>query len=121
MSQLPSVVWVVAAGLVLFLLGLCAAVTYAVLRPAARRRVAGWPTRRIAGLAGAALLPWLVMGLVPLEIDAKIHGVWALLGWLLLALLSFALLVLLPLGALLSGAVWWAARRRRDRAVTPAA
>jgi len=38
-----------------------------------------------------------------------------LLGWVLLALLAFALLVLLPLATLLSIAVWTTARTRRHQ------
>jgi hypothetical protein len=37
----------------------------------------------------------------------------ALVGWLLLALLAFAVLVLLPLAALLGGLVWVADRWHR--------
>ena len=120
MPPLPLVVWLAAVGLALLLLGLCAFTAYAVLRAAGRRRLSHWPLQRVLGLAGAALLPWLVVWLAPLRIEAKIHGVGPLLGWLLLALLAFALLVLLPLGALLSGVVWWVASRRRGRVVPPA-
>jgi len=120
MPTLPFAVWLAAAGLGLLLLGLCAVTAHAVLRAAGRRRIARWPPRRVLGLAGAALLPWLVVWLAPLRIEANIHGVGPLLGWLLLALLAFALLVLLPLAALLSGVVWWAARRRRGKVVPPA-
>lgn len=120
MPPLPLVAWLAAAGLGLLLLGLCAVTAYAVLRAAGRRRVAHWRPRRVLGLAGAALLPWLVVWLAPLRIEASIHGLGALLGWLLLALLAFALLVLLPLGALLSGVVWWAAWRRRGKGAPPA-
>ncbi|HET7584324.1 MAG TPA: hypothetical protein VFK13_05420 [Gemmatimonadaceae bacterium] len=113
MSQLPLVVRLAAAGAALLLLGLCAATAYAVLHAAGRRRVAGWSMRRVLVLAVAALLPWLVVWFAPLHIEVNIHGLGPLLGWLLLALVAFALLVLLPLGALLSGVVWWVAWRRR--------
>ena len=119
--QLPPAVWIAAAGVMLLLLGLCAATAYAVLRAAGRRRVARWPAGYVLGLGVAALLPWLVVWFVPLRIEVSIHGLGPLLGWLLVALLAFALLVLLPLGALLSGVAWWVARRRRRRAVPPAA
>ena len=118
--QLPLVVWLAAAGVALVLLGLCAVTAYTVLRAAGRRRVADWPLPRVLGLGGVALLPWLVVWLAPLRIEANIRGLGPLLGWLLLALLAFAVLVLLPLGALLSGAVWWAAWRRRGRGIPPA-
>jgi hypothetical protein len=118
--QLPLVVWLAAAGVVLALLGSCVVTAYVVLRAAGRRRVAQWPLQRVLGLVGVALLPWLVVWLAPLRIEVNIHGVGPLLGWLVLALLIFALLVLLPLGALLSGVVWWAAWRRRGKVVPPA-
>jgi hypothetical protein len=118
-SQLPLAVWFAAAGVALLLLGLCAATAYAVLRAAGRRRVAHWPLRRLRGLGAAALLPWFVVWFAPLRIEASIHGLGPLLGWLLVALLAFALLVLLPMGALLSGVVWWVVRRRRRRVGPP--
>jgi hypothetical protein len=101
------------------LLGLCAATVHTVLRTSARLRVARWPAPRIAGLAGAAALPWLVVWLAPIKVVVNIHGVVSLVGWLLLALLAFALLVLLPLAAVLSVVVWWRARHRRSGFIPP--
>lgn len=121
LPQLPLVVWLAAAGLALLLFGLCAGTAGAVVRAAARRRVAAWPARRVLGLAGAAALPWLVVWLAPIRVEVSIHGLGPLVGWMLVALLVFALLVLLPMAALLSGAVWCAARRRRAKVAPPAA
>lgn len=121
MSQLPPVVWLVAAAAALLLLAACAAIGYAVLRAASRRRIARWSARRLTGLGAAAALPWLVVWLAPIRITGNIHTAGALVGWLLVAALAFAALVLLPIAALLSGAVWWTARRRRGAAGPPAA
>jgi hypothetical protein len=118
MPQLPLVAWLAVAGVFLLLLGLCVATAHAVLRAAARGRVAGWPGARILALLGAAAVPWLVVWLAPIRIEAEIEGVGPLVGWLLVALLAFALLVLLPLAAFLSAVVWSAGRRRR-RMVSP--
>jgi hypothetical protein len=113
MPQLPLVVWLAVAAVALLLVGLCVATAYAVLRAPARRRVARWPASRILVLAGAAALPWLVAWFAPIRVVVNIHSVGPLIGWTALALLAFALLVLLPLAALLSGAVWWVGRRQR--------
>ena len=121
MPQLPLAVWFVVAGTILLLLGSCVATAYAVLRTSARRRVARWPAGRLLGLAGAAVLPWLIVWLAPIHLAGDIHGLGPLLGWLLLALLAFALLVLLPLATLLCVAVWGIARGRRGPPVPPAA
>jgi hypothetical protein len=53
-----------------------------------------------------------VVWLVPIRISVNIEGVVPLIGWLIVALAAFALLVLLPLVALLSAGVWLIARRR---------
>jgi hypothetical protein len=111
MSQLPPVVWVVAAAVALVLLALSTATTYAMLRPATRLRVAGWPLSRILLLVSAAAIPWLVVWLAPIRIRVSIDGVIELIGWLCLALLAFAMLVLLPLAALVSVGIWATARR----------
>ena len=97
----------------LFLLALCAATAYAVMRRSVRQRVAEWPAPWIIGLLAAAVVPWLVVWLAPIRIVVNIKGVGPLLGWLLLTLGAFALLVLLPLAALIVAAVW-ASRRRKD-------
>jgi hypothetical protein len=118
--QLPLRVWLAVTGVALLVLGLLAVTTYAVLRPAARLRVAHWRAGWIVGLAGAAVLPWLVVWLAPIRIAVNIRGIGPLLGWLLLALLAFALLVLLPLAALLCSVVWATARRRGGHRSPPA-
>ena len=113
MPQLPVRVWFAVAGTVLLLVGLCVATAYVVLRASARERVARWPARRLVGLAGATVLPWLIVRFAPIHLVLSIHGLGPLLGWLLLALVAFALLVLLPLATLLCAVVWRLARRRR--------
>ena len=110
---LPLKVWLLVAGAVLLLLGLCAGTAYAVLRLSARQRSARWPAGRLLGLVVAAVVPWLVVWLAPIHLGGEIHSVVALLGLLLAALLTFALLVLLPLVTLLCAAVWAVAHRRR--------
>lgn len=117
MPQLPLAAWIGAAAVALLLVGLCAVTAYAVLRASARRRVARWPAWQLLALAGAAVLPWLVVWLAPIEIVVNIHGLGPLIGWSLLALLAFALLVLLPLAALLCAVVWGRARGRRPSRV----
>ena len=120
MPQLPLTAWLAVVGSVLLLLGCCAATTYAILRPSTRRRVARWPAGSLLGLAAAAVLPWLIVWLAPIHLSLSIHGLGPLLGWLLLALLAFALLVLLPLATILCAVVWAMARRRRGPPVPPA-
>ena len=115
MPQLPPHVWLGAAAVGLLVLGLCAVTMYAMLRAATRRRVARWTVGWILALVGAAVVPWIVVRLAPISIALRIHGIVPLLGWLLLALVAFALLVLLPLAALLAVGVWSSARWRDGR------
>jgi hypothetical protein len=118
---LPVSVWFAVAATVLLLIGLCVATAYVVLRTSARERVARWPARRLVGLAGVTVLPWLIVRLAPIHLVLNIHGLGPLVGWLSLALVAFALLVLLPLATLSCAVVWGLARRRRgplDRAAT---
>ena len=116
--KLPLVAWLAVAALALLLLALCAATAWAVLRARARARVAAWPARRLLALVVAAVVPWLVVWLAPIRIQASIRGIGPLIGWLLVALLAFALLVLLPLAALLCGVVWCVGSIRRARGLT---
>jgi uncharacterized membrane protein len=111
--QLPLAVWFAVAGAILLLLALCAGTVYAILRASTRRRVAQWSAKRLLALAVAAAVPWLIVSLAPIHFAVAIHGVGPLLGWLLLALLAFALLVLLPLATILCAVVWGIAHRRR--------
>jgi hypothetical protein len=113
MQHLPPVVWGVVVAVALLLLGLCFATAYAVVRARARRHIAPWPGRRVAALLIASWLPWLAVRLANMNIEVNVHGVLQAVGWLLVALATFALLVLLPLAALLAVVVWWLARHER--------
>ena len=113
MKSLPPVVWVAAVGAVVLLLGLCGATAYGVLRASGRSRIVRWPRGRILILLAAAVVPWLIVRLAPIRVSANIHGTVELIGWILVALVVFALLVLLPLAAVLCSAVWWTGRRAR--------
>ena len=111
MSQLPPVVWAVIAVAVLSLLAACGATAYAVLRAPSRRSVARWPAWRVAAVFVVAWIPWLVVRLAPIEIEVKAHGVVQAAAWLLAGLAAFALLVLVPLAAVLVALVWWVSWR----------
>lgn len=115
MPHLPPAFWLSATAFALLLLLLCGATVYSLLRPTPRHRVAEWPPARIVALVIAAALPWLVIRFAPLHIKVSINGILQLVGWLLLAVLAFALLVLLPLSAIVSALVWLDARRRAPR------
>jgi hypothetical protein len=110
--QLPPVVWIVAGVVALLLFALCLATVRGMLRPATRLSVARWPVSRLVVLVVASSIPWLIVTFAPITIKVSIHGLIQLVGWLGLALLAFALLVLLPLAALLSLGIWSSARRR---------
>jgi hypothetical protein len=109
-SSLPPVVWLTAITALAVLLGLCGATAYFVLRASARERIASWPGTRVLALLAAAIIPWLIVRLAPIHVSANIHGVAPAIGWLLVALLVFALLVLLPLAAVLVTLAWWKRR-----------
>jgi hypothetical protein len=111
--QLPINIWLLVAGTVLLLLALCIGTAYVVLRASTRQRIARWSARRLQGLSVAAVLPWVVVRLAPIHIALDVHGIGKLLVVLLLALLAFALLVLLPLATLLCAVVWGMAHLRR--------
>jgi hypothetical protein len=110
---MPPIVWGLAAAAGLFLAGLCVATGYALLRLRTRVRIAQWSVARLAALVVIAAIPWLVVWLAPINISVNIHTVPALIGWLVLALVAFGVLVLLPLAALLAGGVCLTARHRR--------
>ena len=118
-TSLPPVVWIAVIGALLLLLALCGAAAYAVLRSRTRSRIARWPRARILILLVSAAVPWLVVWLAPIRVSANIHGIGPLIGWVLVALAVFALLVLLPLAAVLSSVVWWVGRRARGGAGMP--
>ena len=112
MPQLPPVVWIALAciGLVFITLG---ALTAAVILRKAKTRWVSWPGRRILMFLVAASIPWLVVWLAPLRIVANIDGTLELIAWLLAALAGFALLILIPLAALMTSVIWWRARSAR--------
>jgi len=112
MPQLPRSIWLIIIGVALLLVGLCGIASYAVLRARTRQRVAVWPATWILALVVAGVVPWLVVSLTQIRISVNIEGIIPLIGWLIVALSAFALLVLLPLVALLSAGVWLIARRR---------
>jgi hypothetical protein len=116
MPQSSLVMWVGIA-VALVLLALCGATTYATLRRPARTRIVHWPARRLLGVCVLAVLPWLVVWLRALRgvnnISVSVNGTGSLIGWLVVALIAFALLILLPLAAMLALLVWSAARIRR--------
>jgi hypothetical protein len=119
MPQLPLVVWVFAGAAAVLLLALCAVTVYAVLRPGARRGMAQLPGSRVLTLLMAAVVPWAAVRFAPIQIRVSIHGTVQLIGWLLLGVAVFAILVLLPLAAILCTFVWWNARRRRAEDAPP--
>jgi hypothetical protein len=109
---MPRSIWLIGIAVAVLLLGLCGITVYAVLHSSSRRRVAAWPVWGILGLIAVAIVPWLVVWLAPIRIQVNINGMLELLGWSLLALGAFALLVLLPIVALASAGVWAIAQRR---------
>jgi hypothetical protein len=117
MPHLPPVVWGAVVAVALLLLGLCFATAYAILRARARRRIARWPGRRVAALAIVSWLPGLVVRLASIHLEVNVHGLLQAVGWLLVVLAAFVLLVLLPLAAVLAAVVWWLGRRERILAV----
>jgi hypothetical protein len=98
------------------LVGLVGATAYGVLRRPARQRIAAALPARIAALLALAAIPWLGIWVAShshVSVNVSVNGVVSLVLWLAAALLVFALLVLLPLVALLTLVVWFVARQRR--------
>jgi hypothetical protein len=112
-GQLPPVVWLAAIAVALVVCALCVGTAVLVTRAPARRRIARWRATLLLELIAAAAVPWLIVLFAPIAIRVSIHGLAQLVGWILVALLAFALLVLLPLAAVASSLVWWTARRTR--------
>jgi len=115
--QLPPSAWAVIAALALLLLVLIGATTYGMLRRPSRARIATMPGIGVAGVVALAAVPWLVVLYADVNINVHAHDIPTLLMWTTVALLVFALLVLLPLAALLLLAVWVTARVRERRRV----
>ncbi len=112
MPQSSLVTWVGSA-VALLMLALCGATVYATLRGPARTRIVRWPATRLIGVCVLAGMPWLVVWLRVNRISVTVNGVGPFIGWLVVALLAFALLILFPLAAMLALLVWSAARVRR--------
>lgn len=112
MSQ-SSLVALMGVAVALLLLALCGATIYAILRAPAREQIVRWPATRLIGVCVLAALPLLIVWRQVHHFSVSVEGVVPLIGWLILGLLAFALLILLPLAALLSLLVWSSARIRR--------
>lgn len=112
MPQSSLVTWVGSA-IALLLAALCAATAYATLRRSARTRIAGWPATRLIGICILAAVPWLFVWLKSGHFSVSVNGVGPFIGWLIVGLLAFALLILLPLFGALALLVWSTARIRR--------
>lgn len=106
---MPVLAIAIAAGIAL--LALCIGTAWLVLRPAGRARVSRWSSVQLLAALVAACVPWLIVRVWRMRITVSIHSIGPLLGWLLLALCVFAVLVLLPLAVLLAAIVWLRARR----------
>lgn len=111
----PVLIVAIAAGIPL--LALCIGTAWLVLRPAGRARVSRWSGARLLGAIVVACVPWIGVAFWRWDINVSVHSILPLLGWTLLALCVFALLVLLPLAVLLAAVVWLNERRMRT---TPA-
>ena len=109
---MPPILWGLGAAAGLLLAGLCVATGYVTLRARTRALIAQWSLAQVATLVVTAAIPWLVAWLAPIKISVNINTLPELTGWLALALLAFAVLVLLPLAAVLAVGVWFVARRR---------
>ena len=98
MPQLSLIVWI-EVGVALLLTALCAVTIYATLRR--RAQIAQWPARLILTLFVLAMLPWLTISLAVHNVSVNVSGIGSFIGWLAIALLVFALLVLFPLATLI--------------------
>ena len=112
MPHSSMVTWAGSA-VALLLVALCAATAYATLRGPGRERIVRWPAIRLIGICILAAVPWLFAWLRLNHFSVTVNGVGPAVGWLMVGLLAFALLILLPLFAMLALLVWSAARIRR--------
>ena len=62
-----------------------------------------------------AVVPWVAVFQVPVQVEVSIHSSWLLALWVLAALGAFTVLVPLPLAALSAALVWSLARRSQAR------
>ena len=86
--------------------------------PAARARAAALPGRVVLLLILLAVVPWVAVLQLPVQVEVSIHASWLLALWVLAAIGAFTVLVPLPLAALSAALVWSLARC--SRAAPPA-
>ena len=113
MPPLPPSAWAGIAAVALLLLVLIGVTAYGVLRGRSRARIVAMPGIAVAGVVALAAVPWLVVVYRDINISVSIHDLPTLALWTAVALVVFALLVLLPLAALLLVGVWVSARAAR--------
>jgi hypothetical protein len=117
--HVPPAAWVTAAVIAIILCALCVLTVHSVLRRSSRARLAQWPMLWVLALIVIAVMPWIVVRVAPISIEVNIRGALQLAGWILAALIAFALLVLLPIAALVAALVWWTEWRRRRKPLSP--
>lgn len=105
----PVVLVGIAAGVPL--VALCMATAWLVLRPTGRAWVRRRGASQIVEMGLVALIPWVAVHYFAHHFTISIHSVWPLVGWILIGLAVFAVLVLLPLAVALSAIVWLVERR----------
>jgi hypothetical protein len=107
----PVLIFAIAAGIPLF--ALCIGTAWLVLRAAGRAHVRRWSGTQLLCAVVAACVPWIAVRFWRWDVNVSVHSILPLLGWALLAVCVFALLVLLPLAVLLAAIVWVHDRRMR--------
>lgn len=97
----------------MLLVALCCATAYVTLRRSTRARIARLSPKTVLCLCALAALPWVIIHFGMKHIAVSAHSSAELIGLFALALLAFALLVLLPLAVAISILVWMFARSGR--------
>ncbi|HEX5829679.1 MAG TPA: hypothetical protein VFY16_01785 [Gemmatimonadaceae bacterium] len=111
MTDLPAGVVVSGGAAALLLLALLGGTVVGVLRTRNRARIARLDGVRLALFVVLSALPWIYVVVVDMTITLNVVGVWELAGWIVVLLVVYALLVLLPVAAVLATVVWLLARR----------